>query len=221
LLIDIVQNKMQVLDKKEKKQLVIELYRQNKTIREIAQQAHISFGDIGKIIRSLDGQDDDDVDSNDLKSKSKDTKALYLLSIGKTPLDVAIELDMPVSQVYEIQHEFWALKELHDLVFLYYEIQHYLPSFIKLFHMLKRNKMLGGERIRKFLRYADHDLPALENKIQKLTGDVIDLEWRKKDLKDTIMLWNAQLGDLGQPITQYQNEIKSKKQQLMRMDKRS
>jgi DNA-directed RNA polymerase specialized sigma subunit len=37
---------MQVLDKKERKQLVIELYQQNKTVREIAQQVHISFGDI-------------------------------------------------------------------------------------------------------------------------------------------------------------------------------
>jgi hypothetical protein len=219
LLIDIVQNKMQVLDKKEKKQLVIELYRQNKTIREIAQQAHISFSDIGKIIRLLDGRDDD-VDVNDLKDKSKDTKALHLLSIGKTPLDVAIELDMPASQVYEIQLEFWSLKDLHDLVFLYGEIKYNLASFVELFHTLKCNKMLGGERITKFLRYADHDLPALENKFQKLTGDVIDLEWKKRDLRDTITLWNAQLSDLGQKITQYQNAIENKKQQLMRMEKR-
>jgi hypothetical protein len=95
---------------------------------------------------------------------------------------------MPASQVYEIQQEFWSLKELYDLVFLYYEIKNYLPSFVELFHTLKRNKMLGGERITKFLRYANYDLPALESKIQKLTGDVIDLEWRKRDLKDTIML---------------------------------
>jgi hypothetical protein len=97
----------------------------------------MSFGDIGKIIESLDDRDDD-VDINDLKSKSKDTKALYLLSIDKTPL----ELDLPAGQVYEIQEEFWSLKDLHDLVFLYYEIKYYLPSFVELFHTLKRNKML-------------------------------------------------------------------------------
>jgi hypothetical protein len=84
----------------------------------------MSFGDIGKIIRSLDGRDDGDV--NDLKSKSKDTKALYLFPIGKTPLDVAMELDMPASQVHEIQLEFWSLKKLHELVFVYNEIKYYL-----------------------------------------------------------------------------------------------
>jgi peptidoglycan hydrolase CwlO-like protein len=65
-----------------------------------------------------------------------------------------------------------------------------------------------------------HDLPSLENKVQKLTGEVIDLEWRKRDLNETITLWNAQLCDLGQTITEYQNAIKNKKQQLIRMDKR-
>jgi hypothetical protein len=120
--------------------------------------------------------------------KSKDTKVLHLLSIGKTPLDVAIELDLPPSKVYEIQLEYWSLKELHDLVFVYNEIKYYLPSFIKLFHTLKHNKLLSEERISKFLRYADHDLPVLENKIQNLTGDVIELEWKKKDLNNTITL---------------------------------
>ncbi len=80
---------------------------------------------------------------------------------------------------------------------------------------------MGEERISKFLRCADLDLPSLENKPQNLTGgDVIELEWKKKDLNNTIILWNAQIADLGQTIVQYQNAIESKKQQLMRMDKR-
>jgi hypothetical protein len=61
---------------------------------------------------------------------------------------------------------------------------------MKLFNLLKRNKMLGGY-ISKFLRYANYDLPTLETKIQNLTGEVIELEWKKKDLNNTITLWNA------------------------------
>jgi hypothetical protein len=66
----------------------------------------------------------------DVCTSSKDTKALYLLSIGKTPLDVAIELDLPASQVHEIQQEFWSLNELHELVFAYNEIKYYSSSFL-------------------------------------------------------------------------------------------
>jgi chromosome segregation ATPase len=80
--------------------------------------------------------------------------------------------------------------------------------------------MLDDGYISKFLRYANYDLPTLENKIQNLTGDVIDLEWKKRDLNNNITLWNAQLSDLGRTIVHYQNAIESKKQQLLRMDKR-
>ena len=139
---------------------------------------------------------------------------------GKKPIEVAIELDMSASEVEELQQEFWALNQLHELGFLFNEIKYYLPSFIKLFNLLKRNKMLGDGYITKFLRYTNYDLPSLESKIQNLTGDVMELEWKKRDLNNTITLWNAQLADLGQTITQYQNAIEIKKQQLMRMDKR-
>jgi len=79
--------------------------------------------------------------------------------------------------------------------------------------------MLGDGYISKFLRYTNQDLPNLENKFQRLTGDVIELEWKERDLNNTIILLNAQISDLGQTITQYQNAIEYKKQQLLRMDK--
>jgi hypothetical protein len=203
-----------ILNKKEKEQLVIKLYQDGKPIREIARQAHLSFGSIGKIIRVINSGDDN------CSSSSKSTKALWMFKNGKRPIDVAIELDMSSSEVEELLQEYWALNQLHELAFLFNEIKNYLPSFIKLFNLLKRNKMLGDGYISKFLRYANYDLPSLEIKIQNLTGDVIELEWKKKDLNNTIILWNAQIADLGQTIVQYQNAIESKKQQLMRMDKR-
>jgi prefoldin subunit 5 len=204
-----------VLNKKEKEQLVIKLYQDGKPVREIAHQAHLSFGSIGKIIRTINNSSDDNCSSS-----SKSTKALWMFKNGKRPIDVAIELDMSASEVEELQQEFWALNQLHELGFLFNEIKYYFPSFIKLFNLLKRNKMLGDGYITKFLRYANYDLPTLENKIQNLTGDVIELEWKKKDLSNTITMWNAQLRDFGQTIEQYQKVIEIKKQQLMRTNKR-
>ena len=132
---------MQVLNRQDKEHLVIELYRQGKTIRQIAAAAHLSFTDIGAIIRKLDGRDKDgDIETKDLKNKSKDTQALYLFSIGKTPLEVTIELDLSTTVVHEIQEMFWALNQLHELAFVYDEIRTFLPSFLKLFHCLKKTK---------------------------------------------------------------------------------
>jgi hypothetical protein len=55
-------------------------------------------------------------------------------------------------------------------------------SFIRL---LRKNKLLSEKHISKFLRYAGHDLLSLENRIWKLTNEVIELEFRKKELNNS------------------------------------
>jgi hypothetical protein len=52
--------------------------------------------------------------------------------------------------------------------------------------------MLDKKRISRILRYAGHDLPLLENKIRGLRSEIIELEFRKKDLIYTLTLQNAQ-----------------------------
>ena len=167
------------------------------------------FKDIGTIIRRIDGKVDDGVD---LKNKSPETKALSLFSSGKKPIDVAIELNLSASEVQNLLEEFWALNDLHELAFVYNEIRTFLPSFLKLFHCLKNNKMLGEKHISNVLRYVGNDLPQLTDRIQCLSNDVINLEDKKRNLLNKLILWNAQLSDLG-------NAIDMKNQQLKRMSK--
>jgi transposase len=112
-----------ILNKKEKEELVIKLYKDGKAIREIAQQAHLSFGTIGKIIRRLNGVEDNETRSADMKNKSKSTQALALFLQGKRPVEVAIELDLSASEIEEMQQEFWVLNKLDELALVYLEIR--------------------------------------------------------------------------------------------------
>jgi uncharacterized protein YerC len=64
-----------VLNKQEKEELVIRLLKEGKTIREVAHVVHISFTDIGKIIRKINGQNNNNNDI-DLKNKSIETRAI-------------------------------------------------------------------------------------------------------------------------------------------------
>jgi len=201
-----------VLDKKEKEQLVIKLYQEDKPIREIAQQAHLSFGTIGKIIRRINGEENNKVISSDVNNKSKATQALNLFLHGKRPVEVAIELDLSASEVQNMLEEFWALNDLHELAFVYNEIKTFLPLFLKLFHCLKERRMLDEKHISNILRYVGTDLPQLTDRVQCLTNDIINLEGQKRNLMNKLILWNAQLYDLGKAI-----DIKN--QQLKRMDK--
>ena len=132
---------MQVLNKYDKEQLVIELHSQGKTIRQIAAAAHLSFSDIGTIIRREDGHDkDDDIETKDLKNKTKTTQALHLFKSGKKPIDVAIELDISANEMEDMLQEYWVLNQLDELALVYLEVKTFLPSFLKLFHCLKKDK---------------------------------------------------------------------------------
>ena len=185
---------MQVLNRQDKEHLVIELYCQGKAIREIASVAHLSFSDIGAIIRKIDGRDDV---TKDIKNKSRETKALWLFSNRKKPIEVAVELDLTASEIHEMQEEFWALNDLHELALVYNQVKVFLPSFLKLFHCLKKNKMLSEKHIFDILKYVGDDLPKLTDRIQCLRNDVIDLEDKKRNLMDQLIIWNAQLDELG------------------------
>ena len=195
-----------VLNKKEKEELVVKLHQEGKTIREIAKQVHMSFKDIGVIIRQIDG--DGGRHSTDMSNKSKDTQALYLFANGKRPIDVAIELGLSASVVYDIQEEFWALNDLHELAFVYDEIKTFLPSFLKLFHYLKKNKMLSEKHISNILRYAGNDLPELTDRVQCLSNEIINLENQKRNLMNKVIIWNAQLSDLGKAIDIKNQQLK-------------
>jgi transposase len=177
---------MQILNKKEKEELVAKLYQDGKPIREIAQEAHLSFGTIGKIIRRFNGVENNETLSNDMNNKSKATQALNLFLQGKRPVEVAIELDLSSTEVENILQEFWVLNQLDELALVYLEIKSHLDLFMRLFHTMKKNKLINEKDIKTVLKYAT-DLPSLENKFRDLANIVLDLEIKKKELKNTLM----------------------------------
>jgi hypothetical protein len=206
---------MQVLNKHDKQQLVIKLHQEGKTIRDIASVAHISFSDIKKIIQNVNGE----VDEIDLSNKSKSTQALHLFRMGKKPIEVAIELDLPESEVYDLQQEYYALNQLYDLSLVFMKLKHNVDPFVELFKILKKSRMLNKEYIFKLLRYAGHDLPTLENKIQTLTSRVMDLEWQKKRLGDELVNLSSSLFEQENLLKWYNREIEDKKQIILNLNR--
>jgi hypothetical protein len=50
-------------------------------------------------------------------------KAYKLFNEGKSPLEVAAELNLPGPQVQQFYVEYWKLKQMHQLFNVYHEIQ--------------------------------------------------------------------------------------------------
>ena len=49
-------------------------------------------------------------------------------------------------------------------------------------------------------RYANYDLSDLTNRVECLSNEIINLEGQKRNLMNKVILWNAQLSDLGKAI---------------------
>jgi hypothetical protein len=95
------------LNKHQKKALVIELYNQAKTRRQIAEVVHMSFKDIADIINEYTGKD---IRVNKAE-KSKDAQAFEQFLQGKQSVEVAIELDMSADKVEELHVQYWRLSD--------------------------------------------------------------------------------------------------------------
>ena len=97
-----------LLNREEKEDYVIRLYKGGNSIIQIAELVHMSFRDIGAITNKVKLQEDCErgfitVDS---EPKSKESQAFKLFSEGKSPIDVAIALDEPGDRVRAMYRDF-------------------------------------------------------------------------------------------------------------------
>ena len=170
----------------QKEQYVIELYKQDKTIREIIQRVHMSPRDIGVIINKVkaeiereSGQLEEKVDS-DIKSKSKTTKGIKLFSEGKNLVDVVIALNLLPEDVRTMYREFLGLNNMHKLVELYDEMENYLPSLLELFRIIESRGINKNDIIDVLMIINTGQLPYLQKKVANLTSAV---SWLENEIK--------------------------------------
>jgi hypothetical protein len=170
------------LNKHQKKALVIALYKQGKTRRQIAEIVHMSFKDIADIINDHTG--DSEVNQ---PVKSKDARAFELFLQGKHSVEVAIELDMPADKVEELHVQYWRLSKLDDLEILYHEAEYSLSLLLQLHDILKDNKITKDKDIRELMELANHGLPNIRYRFEELLNQVAALENEKAALNTQIL----------------------------------
>jgi len=160
------------MNREEKEQYVIQLYKENRSTREIA--GLVSFRDIGAVIKKAKLEADGgraalkEEEDDDIKSKSKFAQAMKLFSELKSPLEVAIELDLSADQVQTMYLEYWGLNGMYRLGQIYEEAKYDLHELLRLHRMVKG---LGMEKqnIINLLELVKHNqLQALQAKVENL-----------------------------------------------------
>jgi hypothetical protein len=195
---------MSIMTRQERERLVVDLYNQGKTIREIAKQARMSFRDIKVILdkaveEKTEGikQQDDDSDGNENKEQQPphlylSTQAYKLFSDRKTPLEVAIALNLTESEATKFYKEYWKLKQLHNLNIVYKETKGDIEPFLRLYNLAKR-KGIGVRHVVDILAIANNDLPAIEKRYKRLRNNTSILQFRKHTLERNLYQLNNQI----------------------------
>ena len=124
-----------VLTKKQKKELVIKLYEEGKTTREIAKIVKISLRDIGIILREYNKEPEPKPE------KSDHAKAFQLFSLGKTPTQVSIIVDLSYETVKRWYFEYVSLNYKFGFVNILGNYSEFLSFFIEIAQKMKRGEL--------------------------------------------------------------------------------
>src|SRR5215469_10201779 len=175
------------MNRAEKEQYVIRLYKENKSTREIAELVHMSFRDIGVITKKVKLQADGErgllEEDDDINSKSKTTQAIKLFSELKSPVEVAIALDLPANHVRAIYREYWELEGMYKLAQIHEEAKYDLHDLLRLNRLVK---VLGLEKhdiITAFELIKHNQLETMQWKAGYLRSEITRLEWEKRKSK--------------------------------------
>src|SRR5215212_313244 len=179
---------MTILTRQERERLVLDLYNQGKTYREISKVARISPRDIGVILNKViedkaEGiKQQDDAEENRQQEQqhlSLSAQAYKLFSDRKTPLEVAIALNLGESEATKLYKEYWKLKQLHNLNMVYEELRGDITPFLRLYRLSKAAGM-NARHVTNLLKIANTDLPDIQRRYERLKREVSTLEFNKQ-----------------------------------------
>jgi hypothetical protein len=128
------------------------------------------------------GQDNNDAEENKQQEQSHlslSAQSYKLFSDRKTPLEVAIELNLRESEATKFYKEYWKLKQQHNLNMAYEEIKGDIDPFLKLYR-LSKSKGMGVKQVVNLLTIANNDLSAIEQRVKRLRNDMSMLQFQRR-----------------------------------------
>jgi DNA-binding CsgD family transcriptional regulator len=217
---------MTILTRQERERLVLDLYyNQGKTYREISKEARISPRDIGIILNKVveekseaskeEQRDNIDLEKNQTQAQhlSLSAQAYKLFSEGKTPLEVAIALNLRESETTKFYKEYWKLKQLHNLNMVYEEIKDDIAPFLKLYKSSKA-KGMGIKQVVDVLAIANNDLPSIEEQFKRLRNDISTLQFQKHALERNLYQLNNKIASTTKLLNSYRISCKRERREI-------
>jgi hypothetical protein len=174
----------------------------------------MSFRDIGVILNKAMEEKETSKEQADKVTKS--TQAYKLFSEGKTPVQVAIVLNIREPEVTRFYVEYWKLRQIYSLNKIYEEIKDDIGYFVRLYTLAKVARM-DVEQVVKLLEIANNDLPLVEHKCERLKREVDDIEADKHNSARILQEISDQIATMRKTLDQYQLSCKEERLEISKL----
>jgi hypothetical protein len=193
---------------KDRKKRVIDLYfNQHKTYAEIAQIERMSIRDISAIIKEEIAR----------RQKHKDqelsAEAYRLFSEGKTPIEVAIILNLPASKVIKLYTEYWKLRRLDKLYTIFEETNGKIWIVLKLYKELIKKRRMSIEQVIDVVEIAIHKLPYMESLYEQVKDQVDKMQRTIQRLENYSHTLNDEIASAKALLNSYHLLCKGKRKE--------
>jgi hypothetical protein len=159
-------------------------YEEGKTTREIARTERMSIRDISKIIKEEEARKQSHEDDSQKQLEGKISAAAYnLFNKGKTPVEVAIELELAEPQVSKFYMEYLHLQGFPEIVSLCDKIGEDAWAYLELYQLCNSSGMSNKEIV-KAVDIALNKLPSADENFFQTRKKVDDLVGTKRQLLD-------------------------------------
>ncbi len=204
---------MQITEDRKKR--VIDLYfNQHKSYAEIAQIEHISPRDIYAIIKEEQARRQKY--EHQQRQEELSSKAYKLFSEGKRPVQVAITLNLGQPEVTRVYGEYWKLKRLHILNYIYKETKGNLGPFLKLYRLMKE-KGMSIEQVVNVVEIAIHKLPYMESLYEQVKEQIDKMQRTRQGLVNDIEARKHKILALDKTVFSCEQDCKRTQQKIQEL----
>ena len=199
---------MSLLNRQETEDLIIDLYyNQKKTFREIQQIVRKSPRDIKVILNKVEpGR----------SSLSIPAQAYRLFSEGKTPIDVAVILNIREPEATQFNLEYWKLSQLDSLNQIYQETNGNLSSLVNLYKKMKAAD-LTVEHVVTLLLMTNNDLQSIEQKCQDLKREEAEMTAKNLNAVRSFQLLSNDISEQYRILWEYRISCKEERLELAKL----
>jgi hypothetical protein len=143
----------------EVEELIVQLHKEGKGTREISKMAHKNFSFVGAVLKKRFPEE-----YSDTITITKETQALKLFSLGKTPTQVAIELNEIPESVEKYFNDFLRLERMHSFYNLYRENKGTIPNMLRI-HKLLKNRDISPKKYGEVFNLIEKQISREDNRV--------------------------------------------------------